>query len=721
MRIQPAVTDGFIHPGIGLTKETLENARAQILAKREPWHSGYVRMAANPNSAPSISIRNQSKQDPTKPDSDVFDSRGMVTRLGGDSDKAYHQALMYWLTGEENFRANAMNIIRVWSKLDPKKFRSFTEDHIHACYPVQNLIRAAELMRYTSTTKSELVWTDKDTVAFTNNFVVPSLTTFFNRNGHFMNQAGYPMTVTLAGDIFTNNRADYESRIEWFTVNKNAPNKGWSFSIQDLARLVDTNATTREKAAQPQVQIMEMGRDQAHGGDDVEIFTNVARMLNVQGTKVDPVTGVVSTKPDAVGVYEFLGDRILAAADYFCRFMLGYDTPWIPAAYDIAPGGKVRAIYPRIADNYRGRVQQFEYWDLYYYYTFGKGVDLATKARYYNEAYLKRINEPDTDWIYIPKNVSGAAAKPMASARQPGAIDLDRQSTPLDANAAVVTEGNAAFLRVKSTPDGTRVAILGGDTKEKVMGLRVRTTGGAAEITMSGFKQPWLLPDTKGEWRRVTYRMDELEHLGNIVFFTVKSPASAQVDLDSLSVRGGENQSAPQFSLGDGDLNIITSVGLPVRLDLSVKDKSNGIQIASLDKPADAALDGETGAFQWMPKTAGNQEFVVSATKGEFVTAKKIRVTVAPNRLAAVQTIAAARDPKVLYVEASLRNFQQIANQTVASIQQMDDRVFFAKLMELQAAAEKLEPLTPLLPDGSMDFPKLVVSSNIGASTALLT
>ena len=429
VEIHSGVVQGFTHPGIGFTKRVLENARSQVIAKREPWYSAYQKLAAHPNSAEKVSCRNQSTKDPSKPDSDTFDSRGMEARLKGDADKALRQALMYCFTAKQCHRANAMNIIRTWAKLDPKKFKSFPEDHIHASYPVQNLIVAAELMRYSAAPWPDLAWSTKDTEVFTGNFVIPAVTTFFDRNGHFMNQAGFPMAAAIAGYIFTNDRANYAKRIEWFTINKDASNKGWSFSIRDLARRVDTNALTGDKVSPPNIQLVEMGRDQAHAGDDMDIFMNISRMLNAQGTKVDPLTGTISNKLDAVGPYEFLDDRILAAADQFCRFMLGRDTPWIPTPSDIGPDGTTRQIYPRIADNYRGRIRGLDIWDAYYHYTFQKGVDVSKRAPYYHEAFCKRIADSDTDWIFIPANVSGEGARVPATEQEPAAIEVELRST----------------------------------------------------------------------------------------------------------------------------------------------------------------------------------------------------------------------------------------------------------------------------------------------------
>ena len=713
-RIQKTEANGFTHPGIGLNLEILENARAQVLAKRDPWYSGFVKLASNPRSSKNVSIANRSEKDPTLPAVDAFDSASVQGRLKTDSDTALRQVLMYWFTGDATYRANALRIVRLWSKMDPVKFKAYNEVYIHCSFAFKDLIMVAELLRGMDSPNSELAWTEEDTVAFSNNFVIPGVANFFDYNGWFMNQNGFAYAPAIAGAIFRSDPQDFAKRIERFTVNKEGPNKGWSFSIKDLARLVDTNALTGEKVAPPQVQITEMGRDQAHAGDDLTIFTTIARILNSQGTKVDPVDGTVSKAPDAVGPYEFLGDRILTAADHFCRFMLGYDTPWIPTPSNIAPDGTVRQIYPRIADNYRGRIRQHKIWDLYYYYACKKGVDLAKKAPYYHETFTKRIVSDDYDWLYIPKEASGDILRVPPSEQEPAIVEVELRSANLTENSSIKSEDDTTFVRALASPAGTRLSILSCATEEKTVALRVRTTG-VAEIEMSGFGKPWLLPNTQGKWRQVYYTMSPLERFVDIVFFKIKGSPETTVDLDQFLRK--PDKKPPVFASGNLPLNLVAYPGAPIRLDFPVvnpEGEKAAVEFGSLDKPEGSTLDPKTGAFAWNPTKVGDRVFVVEATDGTFVTAKKVSISVAADRTAAIQKIKGGYESGTVYVQASLERCKTLHERTLKALKAASDTEFFPLLVQLKSAFDALEPLTPLLSDGSMDFPKVVASSNIG-------
>lgn len=711
--------NGFVHPGIGLTKEMLDDARAQVLAKREPWYSDFLKFASNPRCAKNITSRNQSKVDPTRPEVDAFDNASVEGRLKVDSDTALRQVLMYWFTGDPIYRANALRIVRLWSKMDPAKFKAYHEVYIHCSLAFKDMILAAELLRGMDSSNPELAWTEQDTAAFSNNFVIPGVTNFFNENGWFMNQNGYAYVPAIAGAIFRSDPQDYAKRVERFTVNKDGPNKGWSFSIKDLARLVDTNALTGQKVDRPQVQITEMGRDQAHAGDDTMIFTTIARILNSQGTKLDPVNGTVSTAPNAVGPYEFLNDRILAAVDHFCRFMLGYDTPWIPTPSNIDRDGTVRQIYPRIADNYRGRIRQHDMWDLYYYYTCKKGVDLSKKAPYFYETFTKRIVSDDTEWLYIPKEASGEALRIPPSEQEPATVEVEQRSANLTKNSSVETEGDTSFIRALASPTGTRLSILSCGTDARTVGLRIRTNG-VAEVEMSGFEKPWLLPNTQGEWRYVYYTMTPLESLGDIVFFNIKGSPGTTVDLDQILRK--PDSKPPVFTSGDAPLHLVAYPGAPIRLDFSLTNPTGQkpFEFRSLDKPVGSVLDPKTGSFSWIPTKLGDATFVVEATDGTTVIPKKVSISVAADRKAAIQKIIAGYDPKTVYVQATMDRCKAVYARAMQTLKTASDAEFFATLLQLGQAFDGLKPLTPLLPDGSMDFPKAVASSNIDGAMSLL-
>ena len=712
VQIHKTEANGFVHPGIGLNKEMLEDARAQVLAKRDPWYSGFVKLASSSRSSKNVPIANQSKQDPARPAMDAFENAAVEGRLKTDSDTALRQTLMYWFTGDETYRANAMRIVRLWSKMDPAKFKAYNEVYIHCSFAFKDLIMVAELLRGMDSSNRELAWTEQDTTEFSNNFVIPGVTNFFNHNGWFMNQNGFAYAPAIAGAIFRSDPQDFAKRVERFTVNKDGPNKGSSFSIQDLARLVDTNALTGEKVPVPQVQITEMGRDQAHAGDDLTIFTTIARILNSQGTKVDPVDGTPSKAAGAVGPYEFLNDRILAAADHFCRFMLGYDTPWIPTPSNIAPDGTVRQIYPRIADNYRGRIRQHKIWDLYYYYTYRKGVDLAKKAPHYHETFLKRIVSDDYDWLYIPKEASGETLRIPPSEQEPADVEVELRSANLTKKASVEVEGGTTYVRVPASPAGERVSILSCATDRKTIGLRIRTTG-VAEVEMSGFAKPWLLPNTQGEWRYVFYTMSSLERFGDIVFFNVKGQPGTTVDLDQL-LRKPDKQ-ALDFAAGDAPLRLVAYAGALVRLDFSVANsaKEKPVAYRSLDKPEGAILNPKTGAFSWDPTKVEDCVFVVEVSDGATVASKKVSIAVAADRAAALQRIKDGYDAKTTYVQAPLERCKALHARALKVLGTATHPEFFALLVQLKEAFDALEPLTPLLSDGSMDFPK-VVSANVG-------
>jgi hypothetical protein len=702
-----------MHPGIGLTEELLRTARANIIAHKEPWYSGFKELAMHPQSVKWVKCRNQSWKNPGQPDLDAFNSKSMEMRISQDSGKAERQALMYFFTGDETYRANAMNILRVWSKMAPNKYGRYPDCNIHSGYPLRAMVRAAEIMRYTSCENPKLAWTEQDTAQLTQNLVDPMISTFMNYNGWFMNQNDFALLGAMSGYIFTNNREGYNQRVEWFTVNSTAPNQGWSGSIKQLARLVDTNAKTGEKLEKPVVQLVEMGRDQAHGAEDVNLFVNISNMMMAQRTKVDPVDGTVSTRPNAVGPYEFLNDRILAAADSFCRYMLGYGTPWVPVAHNISPQGEVRGIYPRLSDQYRGRMTTFGFWHLYFYYAYVRKVKVAQAAPYLYEAYAKRIS--NLDWLSLPAAAAAEGASLVLEPSQPDTVEVARRYTAQGGKIGIAKEGKDRFVRVVCGREGAKLAVLSAATSSKTIGLRVRTTG-TARVDMPGFAQPWLLPNTQGQWKQVSYSMGEFEQLDNLVYLLVKASPETTVDFDKLLLKPAPSLTAPAFKQGGPSMITVAYPGAPIKFDFSatVAGTSDSVTYHCADLPPGANLNRTTGAFSWRPAKEGNYSFMIEAANQERIAPKLVTIDVAPDRASAVKKAAAAFDSHAEYVKSTLDQYKRGAQQAEIGLRAANGDNFYAQLLRLQEAVGGLKLLTPRLADGSMDFTRCAVSPELG-------
>jgi hypothetical protein len=736
---QPTINEimdasGFKHPGVGLTKDILENMRTEVLAQKEPWNTYFNVMLTSSSASKTVTSSNQSA-DPTKPGTVAFNSQGVESKFISDALKSYTQALLYYVTGAEIYRANALHIIRIWSQMDPTKYAYYTDACIHSGMPLNRMVNAAETLRYTSCknesytsaagTTEDLNWTDKDTVNFTNNLINPVIDTFQHDNNHFMNQHLYPLIGAMSGYIFTGNRDRYNEGAEWFTVNKTAVDQGQNGAIKQLFRLVDTNALTGDKVNPPLVEHVEMGRDQAHGAGDVTNMEILSRLLLAQGTKVDPIDGTVSAAANAVGPYEFLDNRILKAADYFGQFMLGYDTPWVPTAAHTDANGNPTIIYKQLAGGYRGRLTP-NTWELYYYYKYTAGINMEEVAPHFTQMFADRVsyNWDGVDgggdfWITIPKAAEAEGTKYLVKTITDPYRQIEDRYTAFDSNSSTMQEGDISFVRINATEAGSKIALAGSGTSSKTIAFRIRTNGTAKlEMTYS-INDRITLPDTKGQWRYVTYTMNNFQGFGDLAYFTVKG-AGTIVDIDHININAGTLLTPPVYTAGNTALNLFTYVGsqATINYDFSATD-SSGADIVTYqidNKPKGAVFNESTGAFSWQPTQAGTYSFIVEASDGTSVTTRDVKVVVTNDRQSAIDVVIAPYNANTIYISSTLDNYKKVYADVMSVISSASDDVFYQKLSGLNSAVQGLQQLTPLISDGSMDYTNMFVSSTFGTA-----
>ncbi len=711
---------GFRHPGVGLTRDILETLRTQVRAGKEPWTAHFNAMLLSTAASRNVQSANQSSADNTRPAGVAFNSQGVESKFITDSLRAYTQAVLYYLTGDEVYRANAMRIIRIWAQMDPSQYAYYTDAHIHAGIPLNRMVTAAEILRYTSCQTETLRWKDEDTTNFTNNLITPVTEVLLYSNSYFMNQHNYPLLGAMAGYIFTGNRDRYNEAVEWFTVNKTAVDQGQNGAVKQLFRLVEKNDLTGESVT-PMVEHVEMGRDQAHGAGDITNVAILARMLLGQGTKVDPVEGTASTAPNAVGPYEFLNDRILDATEYFARYMMGYDTPWVPTAAHTAPDGTPTIVYQRLATSYRGRLTQ-NTWEPFYYYKYARGMNMEERAPYFTQMYASRVgyNWDGVDgggdfWLYLPQAAETEGAQYLVKPLVNPYRELEDRFSSFDGNAVALREDGTGFVRVTATAQGSRLALVGSNYSTTAVGFRVRTNGGA---TMEVFGDTITLPDTKGQWRYVEYALSPYQSLGTLLYMTIKGNGTT-VDIDHINCGIVAGQ-APQFTSGNADLNLFTYSGSTsaIQYDFAATDATAGdaVTYQADNLPPGAVFNAATGAFSWTPTQAGTYSFVVSASDGKTVTTRDVKIVVGADRQAAVDAITALYDPAALYVATARDAYNAAYAAAAAALPGAADAEFQQKLAALYAAAVNLQVLTPLLGDGSMDYSKMVTYASIGTN-----
>ncbi|KRE35227.1 LamG-like jellyroll fold domain-containing protein [Paenibacillus sp. Soil522] len=706
--------NGFKHPGVGLTKELLENLQTQVRAQKEPWKTYFDQLVASvdpwgkPLATRTVSSRFSEG---------CFCSQNYNERFIWDGLTAYTQALMYVITGDEVYRANTMYIIRKWEQKNPVDYAYFVDSHIHTGVPLYRMVTAAEIMRYTSTQTPELEWTDQDTANLTNNVIVPVTDTFNHTNHRFMNQHLYPLIGAISGYIFTGNVERYHEAVEWFTVNKTAVDQHVNGSIKRLFRLVDTNAATGEKVDNPQVQITEMGRDQAHSTGDVINVAIVSRLLQAQGTKVDPVDGTVSTAENAVTTYDFLDKRILAGTDHFARYMNGYDTPWIPTEARMREDGSP-VIYQVLNTAYQGRIGGNAY-DLYYYYKYEQGLDIEQVAPYFAEMFKKRTDyhwaSRDSGgeyWLYIPKEAEAEGATNLPKVDpNPNWKEIEVRFTNLDGNSTAMQEGDVSFVRIKAAESGSKIALVQSNSGTRVLGYKIRTNGAAK---LEAFGETITLPDTQGQWRYVYYNLPKDSELRTMNYFTIIGNGTT-VDIDHINVNAANELTPPVFNEGNTALNLFAYVGSEATLhyDFSATDAglSDVVTYRIAGAPEGAVFDTSTGAFAWKPTQAGTYAFGVEASDGTTVSTRDVTVTVANDRQSAVDAVNAPYDTNTDYIWATHDTYKLTNDDTMSVIDTATDAEFYQKLAALYDAVQGLQLTTPLHTDGSINYLNMFLSS----------
>jgi hypothetical protein len=737
---------GFAHPGVGLTADNLENMQTQVLAGVEPWASYYDAMTQTRFAAVDFKASIQGPTD-EQPTTTAYDNASMRSRQHADSIGAMTQALMYLVTGDEVYRANALHVIRTWSSLDPTRYKYFGDAHIHTGVPLYQTLVAAEIIRSTEPAQDELDgydlrWTERDQQRIEDNLVRPVLDTFLYSQNRLWNQHLYGVIGMVSAAIFLDDADLYAERVEWFTVNagyesEHTINGGdVNGSLASLFRTIDAGDPLNPYG-KDFVQHMEMGRDQAHAEGDVDILAALARIVNNQGTRIDPVDGTVSTAPDAVGPYAFLDNRILAGGDAFAAYMMGEEPPYIDTS-----GGA-----GRLSEAYRGRLRE-PLNELYYQYEYVAGVDVEREAPHVAELYehgdgpLFRYggavtnfwNESGSDytgaeyWVAFPPELAEENVTVPTVGDGPE-LPLEQFGHTLGRGAKQRTDGTGeSFVRLDARRDDAEVAVrrvvYADRSRTALVGVRVRTMGTATlEVSRTAYEEPFTtvqLPGTRGRWRQVWFDVAsaKVPAAGANLVVLRATGGRTNVDVESLLADANGTLAPPTF--GDGAaLDAVAVAGERYTRDLEVTDPDGDFTLTLQEAPRGARVSAD-GTFTWTPdgrRTSnsghGVERLVAVASDDEADTALPVSLTVAPDRAGAVAAHLADLDEPGAYTTATWTPVAEARTAALDAVGGSTPAEFGVLLENLRLAVADLEPLDPRLPDGTLDYTRAVLSAQV--------
>ncbi len=747
-------TSGLVHPGVGLTKELLDNVQTQVRAAADPWTTYFNEMLVSSAASKTPSIKL------SDPANTKYNSQGTNSMFIADALTAYTQAILYYVTGDNVYRKNAIDIFRIWAQMNPENYAYFTDACIHTGIPMNRMCMAAEIIRYSSyeTTAgysdTDLNWTDAEITAFINNLVKPSVDTFMSSPDEFMNQHMYTTLGAMSAYLFMDDAEGYAKTVEWFMVNEEGANPGFNGSIKRLFREIKTLDVvggvegTGTPLETPVIQHVEMGRDQAHGCGDVTNATIMARLMRGQNTKVDPEAGTVSEAGDAVDAYEFLDNRILTAADFFFKYTLGYadNDEWVPVAFSIRDG-KIVDLYTAFSPEYRGRYKTINFWDLYTYYTYINPVDLEENYPYFYEGFMKKfasnyywnggsvINWDNVDfggdfWLWIPAEAANDSNY-IAEAQVDYQLEVEDRGSMVENETAmsIGKDGDVEYVRFAKSDAESKLAMSSsGVLDQQTIAFRIRTDGMAKLSLSNGVSGSIYLPDTDGEWQYVTFTRAASESFGDFYYVIVSEIEGSYVDIDVIDIKPSiRNDSRTidivSFTGGNEELGLVTYVGAPLNIDFRATDSVTGqtVSYAGINLPEGAGVNATTGAFTWTPDSAGSYSFYVSAKANATEILKKVEVIVEADRDAAIEKAIADVIDEEYYTSTTYAEYEVVLDATRAMVTDgSTDAAFATQLNKLCEAVAGLGLLSPKLEndpytDGtSLDYTDIVYSSTMG-------
>lgn len=284
----PALPETFRHPGLLHTKEEFAFIRQKIAAGEEPWKSAFEQMKSTPWAALDYKP-NKGRETISSGINGSGSWEGGVAHASRDAKAAYTQALMWNLTGNEQYARNAAEILNSWSVLRQNLGGNW---YLQAAWLATMFANAGELVRHTWDG-----WSPEDVARFSTMLDEAFLPIFHNRPG-YGNRLFSVSYAMMAIGVFNDDKAAFTEGLHrwvsyvptwiyltedgpapirpdyWLTTPSNealaalSPGKKWMFREQEILDLMKANKLGDDSTMFKNEGMLEKGGRHWHGAPD---------------------------------------------------------------------------------------------------------------------------------------------------------------------------------------------------------------------------------------------------------------------------------------------------------------------------------------------------------------------------------------------------------------------------------------------------------------------
>jgi hypothetical protein len=295
---KPAKPVGFVHPGILVNRAQLDEIRRRVAAGIEPQKSAFEAMKASkwgardytPHPRETVECGSNSN-----PDFGCKDEQG-------DSDAAYTQALLWYITRDEVYARNVIGILDGWSST-LKGGHTNNNGQVQASWTGDVFPRAAEIMRF-----SYKEWPDASIARFQNFLRTQFLPTLIHGTCENGNKELTMSEALINIGVFIDDRAVYDLGVKMWRGRAPA----YIYLASDGAKPIEPigcgPAIWGNKGYTPVLVpglLQETARDSQHANMALAGMVDAAETARQQG----------------LDLYGEVGKRIVAAMEFQAQYL----------------------------------------------------------------------------------------------------------------------------------------------------------------------------------------------------------------------------------------------------------------------------------------------------------------------------------------------------------------------------------------------------------------